>query len=187
MVVGRTTGLSLKLTFSRYQKPCCVFLSCCQSVLLVIPQSWWCNGVGLSPTARNALAPSQPPELTTISLQILTNLADQLCGVMHRKWECLFLSLRSFFFFFGLFCSFLRDLSRFPKERNDPPLVTRPQPSTSLMFWSLLYLKPVKCESHPFPLCHDREECWYVGTDKEAWGSRCSPLKPDEICWWITG
>lgn len=31
------------------------------------------------------------------------------------------------------------------------------------------------------------EECRYVGTDKEAWGSRCSPLKPDEICWWIIG
>lgn len=39
MVVGRTSRLSLKLTFSTYQKLCCVFLFCWQSVLLVIPQS----------------------------------------------------------------------------------------------------------------------------------------------------
>ena len=71
MAVDRTARLSLKLILPRYQKLCCVFLCCWQSVLLVIPQSWWCNAVGLSPTARNAVAPSQPPALTTISLQIL--------------------------------------------------------------------------------------------------------------------
>lgn len=189
MVVERTARLSLKLTFSRYQKLCCIFLSCWQSVLLVIPQSWWCNGVGLSPIARNAVAPSQPPVLTTISLQILTNLAAQLCVVMPQEIGVPFpfLTIFLFLFFFALFWKSLRELSGFPKERSDPPLVTLSQPSTSLMFWFLLYLKPVKCESHPFPLCHDGEECWYVGADKKAWGSWCSPLKPDKICWWIIG
>lgn len=37
MVVERTARLSVKLTFSRCQKFCCIFLSCWQSVLLVIP------------------------------------------------------------------------------------------------------------------------------------------------------
>lgn len=184
--MGRTIGLSLKLTFSRYQKLCCVFLSCCQSVLLMIPQSWWCNGVGLSPTARNAVAPSQPPVLTTISLQILTNLAAQLCVVMPQKMGVPFSFLNILFLFFLVFFALFWKSQGF-KQISDPPLVTLSQPSTPLMFWFVLYLKPVKCESHPFPLCHDREECWYVGTDKEAWGSLCSPLKPDEICWWITG
>lgn len=85
MAVGRTARLSLKFTFSRYQKLYCVFPSCWKSVLLVFPQSWWCNGAGLSPTARNAVAPSQPPVLTTIALQILTNLAAQLCVVMPQN------------------------------------------------------------------------------------------------------
>lgn len=108
MAVGRTTRLSLKLPFSRYEKHCCVFLSCWQSVLLVIPQSWWCNGVGLSPTAKNAVAPSQPPVLTTISLQILTNLAAQLCVVMPQKNGSAF-SFPHYPPFFGLFCSFLEE------------------------------------------------------------------------------
>ena len=71
MAVDRGAGLSVKLILPRYPKLCCTFLCCRQPVLLVILQSQQCNAVGLSPTARNAAAPSQPPALTTISLQIL--------------------------------------------------------------------------------------------------------------------